>query len=72
MSKEDRIYLLVADDPYQLPLCTGDSLKDLARETGISYKTLQKSLHKQLSIRLPKGRFTAERGLVVRVDLKEE
>lgn len=72
MSKGDRIYLLVADDPYQLPLCTGDSIKDLARETGLSYKTLQKSLHKQISIRLPKGRFASERGLVIRVDLKEE
>ncbi len=72
MDKGNSILLLVADDDYQLPLCTGESIRDLAKETGLSYKTIHRALHSQCSIRLPKGRFTAGRGLVIRVNIGEE
>lgn len=72
MGKEDKCYLLVSNDKLQLPLCTADTPSDLARQTGLSYKTILRSLHQQRGIRLPKGRFTADYGLVIEVDLKEE
>lgn len=72
MDKGKSILLLVADDDYQLPLCTGERIRDLARETGLSYKTIHRALHTHRAIRLPKGRFTSSRGLVIRVELDEE
>lgn len=70
--KADYCVMLVSDDEYQLPLVTADSLQELSRITGLSYTAVHKSCHSGHPVRLPKNRYAAEKGIVIRVDLKED
>ena len=70
--KADYCVMLVSDDKYQLPLATADNLQELCRITGLSYTAVHKSCHTGRSIRLPKNRYDAEKGIVIKVDLKDD
>ena len=70
--KENSCVMLVTDDEYQLPIITADSLLELCDKTGLSYSTVQRSLHEERPVRLPRRQFAGlSSGRVIRVDLSE-
>lgn len=70
--KEDFCVMLVSYDDYELPLASADSLRGLAKATKLSYSALHKAYRNETPIRLPRGRFDSKKGLVIRVDLKDD
>lgn len=68
--KEKSCVMLVTDDKYQLPIITADSLLELCEKTGLSYSTVQRSLHEERPVRLPRRQFAGlYSGRVIRVDI---
>lgn len=72
MAHRDTCVMLVSDDKYQLPLATADNLKELAAVTKMSYSAVARAAQNGKPIRLPKGKYPVEKGLVIKVDLSDE
>lgn len=54
-----KLYMMVTQDRYELPLCVTDSVKELAKFSGLSVDTLYQMMSKYKHGRIKKSRFIA-------------